>query len=104
MPSASWFSVGTRCPRLQLIVKGFAPRTANPANLSGQCYNKISPSRGARKREKDTGMSSLTKKIVVMLSVIVFGFVAVGYVRGRSSDDKAYRALTVYGEVLDRIK
>src|SRR5271170_5581418 len=49
-------------------------------------------------------MTSVTKKIVVVLSVIVFGFVAVGYVRGRSSDDKAYRALSVYGEVLDRIQ
>jgi carboxyl-terminal processing protease len=49
-------------------------------------------------------MSSLTKKIVIVLSVIVFGFVAVGHVRGRSSDDKAYRALTVYGEVLDKIQ
>jgi carboxyl-terminal processing protease len=49
-------------------------------------------------------MSSLTKKIVVVLSVVVFSFVSVGYVRGRSSDDKAFRALTVYGEVLDRIQ
>ena len=49
-------------------------------------------------------MSSLTKKVVVMLSVIVFGFVAVGYVLGRSSDDKAFRALTVYSEVLDHIQ
>ncbi len=59
--------------------------------------------RGAR-TGKGQGMSSLTKKVVVVLSVIVFGFVAVGYVRGRSSDDKAYRALTVYGEVLDRVQ
>src|SRR5271170_6538938 len=49
-------------------------------------------------------MTSVTKKIVVVLSVIVFGFVAVGYVRGRSSDDKAFRALAVYGEVLERIQ
>ena len=49
-------------------------------------------------------MSSLTKKLVVMLSMVVFGFVAVGYVRGRSSDDKAFRALTVYGEVLDHVQ
>jgi carboxyl-terminal processing protease len=53
---------------------------------------------------KGSGMSSLTKKIVVVLSVVVFGFVAVGYVRGRSSDDKAFRALTVYSEVLDKIQ
>jgi carboxyl-terminal processing protease len=49
-------------------------------------------------------MTSLTKKIVVVASIVVFGFVAVGYVRGRSSDDKAYRALAVYGEVLDRVQ
>ncbi len=49
-------------------------------------------------------MSSLTKKLVVVLSEVVFAFVAVGYVRGRSSDDKAFRALTVYGEVLDRVQ
>ena len=49
-------------------------------------------------------MTSVTKKIVVVLSVIVFGFVAVGYVRGRSSDDKALRALLVYSEVLDKVQ
>jgi len=49
-------------------------------------------------------MSSLTKKIVIVLSVVVFGFVAVGYVRGRSADEKAFRALTVYSEVLEHIQ
>jgi carboxyl-terminal processing protease len=49
-------------------------------------------------------MSSLTRNIVIALSAVVFGFVAVGYVRGRSVDDKAYRALTVYSEVLDHIQ
>jgi len=49
-------------------------------------------------------MSSLTKKIVIVLSALVFGFVAVGYVRGRSSDEKAFRALTVYTEVLEHIQ
>jgi len=49
-------------------------------------------------------MSSLTKKIVIVLSAVVFGFVAVGYVRGRSSDEKAFRALTVYTEVLEHIQ
>jgi carboxyl-terminal processing protease len=49
-------------------------------------------------------MSSLTRNIVIVLSAVVFGFVAVGYVRGRSVDDKAYRALTVYSEVLDHIQ
>jgi len=49
-------------------------------------------------------MSSLTKKIVIVLSAVIFGFVAVGYVRGRSSDEKAFRALTVYSEVLEHIQ
>ena len=49
-------------------------------------------------------MSSLIRKSVLVLSAVVFAFVAVGYVRGRSSDDKAFRALTVYTEVLDKVQ
>jgi len=49
-------------------------------------------------------MSSLAKKIVIALSVLVVAYVATGYVLGRSSDDKAYRALTVYSEVLDKVQ
>jgi len=49
-------------------------------------------------------MSSLTKKIVIGLSVAVFAYVATGYVLGRSTDDRAYRALSVYSEVLEHIQ
>ena len=49
-------------------------------------------------------MSSLSKKIVIVLSVLVFGYVTTGYLLGRSSDDKAFRALTVYSEVLEHIQ
>jgi carboxyl-terminal processing protease len=49
-------------------------------------------------------MSSLTRNIVIVLSAVVFGFVAVGYVRGRSANDKAFRALTVYSDVLEHIQ
>jgi carboxyl-terminal processing protease len=49
-------------------------------------------------------MSSVTRNVVIVLSAVVFGFVAVGYVRGRSVDDKAYRALTVYSEVLEHVQ
>lgn len=49
-------------------------------------------------------MNSVAKKVVVILSVLVFAYVATGYVLGRSSDDKAFRALTVYGDVLNRIE
>ena len=48
-------------------------------------------------------MSSLAKKIVIMLSILVFAYVATGYVRARSSNDQAFRALTVYSEVLNHV-
>jgi carboxyl-terminal processing protease len=49
-------------------------------------------------------MSSLARKVVVVLSVVVLAYVATGYVRARSSDDKAFRALAVYSEVLEHIQ
>ena len=49
-------------------------------------------------------MSPLGKKIVVGISVLVIAYVTTGYLMGRSSDDKAFRALTVYSEVLDHIQ
>jgi carboxyl-terminal processing protease len=49
-------------------------------------------------------MNSISKKIVVGVSVLIMAYVATGYVRARASDDKAFRALTVYGEVLEHIQ
>ena len=49
-------------------------------------------------------MTPLTKKIVIAVSVIVFAYVTTGYVLGRSSDDKAFHALTAYSEVLEHIQ
>jgi carboxyl-terminal processing protease len=49
-------------------------------------------------------MSSLSKRIVIILSLVVIAFVATGYLRARSNDEKAYRALTVYSEVLDKVQ
>src|SRR5271163_3769049 len=49
-------------------------------------------------------MSPLARKIIVTLSVLVFAYLSAGYVLGRSSDDKAFRALTVYSEVLEHIQ
>ena len=49
-------------------------------------------------------MSPLSKKIVIILSLVVVAFVATGYLRARSNDEKAYRALTVYSEVLDKVQ
>jgi carboxyl-terminal processing protease len=51
-------------------------------------------------------MNSLAKKIVAVLSVFVFAYVAAGFVMSRSDDRKgnAYKAMTVYTEVLDHIQ
>ena len=50
-------------------------------------------------------MSSLTKKTVIALSVLILAYVTTGYVRARSSsDDQAFRALTVYSEVLNYVQ
>lgn len=49
-------------------------------------------------------MSPFWKKIVIVLSVLVFAYVAVGYVKGKTGDDKSYISLTVYSEVLQRIQ
>jgi carboxyl-terminal processing protease len=54
--------------------------------------------------EKEGRMSPLARKVVVVLSVMVLAYVATGYVRARSNDDKAFRALTVYSEVLEHIQ
>ena len=49
-------------------------------------------------------MSSFWKKVVVGLSLLIFAYVAVGYVKGKTGDDKSYISLTVYSEVLQRIQ
>lgn len=51
-------------------------------------------------------MSSLAKKIVAVLSVFIFAYVTAGFVMARSDKGKenAYRAMTVYTEVLDHIQ
>jgi carboxyl-terminal processing protease len=49
-------------------------------------------------------MSPLAKKIVIAVSVVILVYVTAGYVLGRSSDDKAFRALTAYSEVLEHIQ
>ncbi len=49
-------------------------------------------------------MSRLVKIAVVSLSLLVFSYVGLGYVLGKTDDDKTYRSLTVYGEVLQRVQ
>ena len=49
-------------------------------------------------------MSRLARISVVTLSVVVFLYVGLGYVLGKSNDDKSYRSLSVFGEVLQHIQ
>lgn len=49
-------------------------------------------------------MSSLTKKILVVVSAVIFVYVTAGYVLGKSQDNSSFRALTVYSEVLNYVQ
>ncbi len=49
-------------------------------------------------------MSRLAKLTVLSLSVVVVSYVALGYLLGKATDDRTYRSLTVYGEVLQHIQ
>lgn len=49
-------------------------------------------------------MSGLIRRIVIACSLVVLAYVTTGFVLGRSSDDKAFRALSVYSEVLAHVQ
>ena len=41
---------------------------------------------------------------ILIASVVIFCYAGIGHVLGRTPDDKAYKSLTVYGEVLQKIQ
>jgi carboxyl-terminal processing protease len=41
---------------------------------------------------------------IIVASVAIFCYAGIGHVLGRTNDDKAYKSLTVYGEVLQKIQ
>jgi len=41
---------------------------------------------------------------ILIASVLIFCYAGIGHVLGRTPDDKAYKSLTVYGEVLQKIQ
>ncbi len=49
-------------------------------------------------------MSRVTKVVVLSVSVIVLCYVGLGYVLGKTGDDRTYRSLTVFSEVLQHIQ
>lgn len=48
-------------------------------------------------------MNRFTKIAVITLSLLVFSYASLGYVL-KQDDQKSYRSLTVYSEVLERIQ
>ena len=41
-------------------------------------------------------MNRVTRAIVLSVSILVLGYVSMGYVLGRTNEDKTYRALSVF--------
>jgi len=41
---------------------------------------------------------------ILSLSVVIFCYAGIGHVLGRTPDDRAYKSLTVFGEVLQKIQ
>src|SRR4030088_2173706 len=49
-------------------------------------------------------MSRAARIGILCVSVAIFCYAGIGHVLGRTPDDKAYKSLTVYGEVLQKIQ
>src|SRR5437660_12925737 len=49
-------------------------------------------------------MSRAARIGILCASIAIFGYAGIGHVLGRTTDDKAYKSLTVYGEVLQKIQ
>lgn len=49
-------------------------------------------------------MNRLSKVSLIAISVVILGYAGLGHVLGRTTDDKPYRSLTVYSEVLQKIQ
>ena len=41
---------------------------------------------------------------ILSVSVVIFCYAGIGHVLGRTPDDRAYKSLTVYGDVLQKIQ
>src|SRR5947199_8890921 len=50
------------------------------------------------------GMNRAARIGIFSLSVLIFCYAGIGHVLDRTTDDKAYKSLTVYGEVLQKIQ
>jgi len=66
--------------------------------ILGKCYNCALPA-------NDGGLMNRAARIgIIAISVVIFCYAGLGHVLGHTADDKAYKSLTVYGEVLQKIQ
>jgi carboxyl-terminal processing protease len=49
-------------------------------------------------------MNRSARILLICASVVIFSYAGIGHVLGRTPDDRAYKSLTVYGEVLQKIQ
>src|ERR1700682_3369697 len=49
-------------------------------------------------------MNRVARVGLVAVSVVIFCYAGIGHLLGRTHDDKAYKSLTVYGEVLQKVQ
>jgi carboxyl-terminal processing protease len=49
-------------------------------------------------------MNRFARYVILTVSVLIVGWVGIGHVLGRTANDKAYKSLVVYGEVLQKIQ
>ena len=49
-------------------------------------------------------MNRFARFSILGVSILVFGWVGLGHVLGRTTDNKAYKSLVVYSEVLQKIQ
>lgn len=49
-------------------------------------------------------MNRAARIAILAVSIVIFCYAGLGHVLGRTPDDKAYKSLTVYGEVLQKIQ
>lgn len=49
-------------------------------------------------------MNRFARFVILAMSVLIFGWVGLGHVLGRTTNDKAYKSLVVYGDVLQKIQ
>lgn len=49
-------------------------------------------------------MNRAARIAIIAVSVVIFCYAGLGHVLGRTTDEKAYKSLTVYGEVLQKVQ